>query len=164
MTRAPNVLSSSSTASWLSARSASRSKPTASRGVGQDNIFALNDRIEPKASNDGDVPRFTWWPQKGTTEWVQYTLPEPTKVGAVEVYWFDDVPPGGCHVPASWEILYQDGSDWKPVKPSGDYATKKDTYNRVTFAPVTTAALRLEAKLQDGYSAGILEWRVEAAK
>jgi DUF1680 family protein len=144
---------------------ATRSKPTASRGVGQDNIFALNDQIDPKASNDGAVPRFTWWPQKGSTEWVQYTFAEPATVGAVEVYWFDDVPPGGCHVPASWKILYQDGSGaWKPVKATSDYPTKKDTYNRATFEPVKTNALRLEAQLRDGYSGGILEWRVEPAK
>ena len=33
------------------------------------------------------------------------------------------------------------------------------TYNKVTFAPVTTTALRVEVQLQDGFSGGILCWR-----
>ena len=31
----------------------------------------------------------------------------------------------------------------------------------VTFEPVATRAVRLEAQLADGYSGGILEWRIE---
>jgi hypothetical protein len=34
----------------------------------------------------------------------------------------------------------------------------------VTFAPVTAKALRLKVKLRPGYSGGVLEWKVEAAK
>jgi DUF1680 family protein len=140
---------------------ASRSRPSASGGVGQDSISALNDQIEPKSSHDEAIPRFTWWPAKGQTEWLQYDFAQPATVSAVEVYWFDDVPPGGCHVPQSWSILYKDGDQWKPVKATSEYGTKKDQYNRATFEPVKTSALRIKAKLQEGYSAGVLEWRVE---
>jgi hypothetical protein len=31
----------------------------------------------------------------------------------------------------------------------------------VTFTPVTTTALRVEATLQRGFSGGILEWKTE---
>jgi hypothetical protein len=64
-------------------------------------------------------------------------------------------------VPQSWSILYKDGDQWKPVKATSEYGTKKDQYNRATFEPVKTSALRIKAKLQEGYSAGVLEWRVE---
>jgi hypothetical protein len=36
-----------------------------------------------------------------------------------------------------------------------------DQYNRVTFEPITTSALRIEAQLQPNWSGGILEWQVE---
>ena len=42
---------------------------------------------------------------------------------------------------------------------TGTYGVKPDAYNKVTFAPVTTTALRLEVQLQDGFSGGILRWR-----
>ena len=66
---------------------------------------------------------------------------------------------GKCRVPASARLLYKDGDDWKIV-PGGDVGLKPDTLNRVTFAPVTTTALRLDTQLQSKFSAGILEWEV----
>ncbi len=36
---------------------------------------------------------------------------------------------------------------------------ERDRFNYVTFTPVTTAALRLEAQLQPKFSSGILEWK-----
>jgi hypothetical protein len=41
------------------------------------------------------------------------------------------------------------------------YGVKKDMYNKVTFTPVRTSALRLEIQLQEKFSAGIHEWKVE---
>lgn len=43
----------------------------------------------------------------------------------------------------------------------GNYDTRKDQYNEVTFPAVKTTAVRLEVTLQNGYSGGILEWRVK---
>jgi hypothetical protein len=37
----------------------------------------------------------------------------------------------------------------------------KDRYNRVSFAPVRTDAVRLEVTLQAGLTAGVHEWRIE---
>lgn len=63
--------------------------------------------------------------------------------------------------PASWRVLYRDGGEWKPVEASTPGAVALDRFNRVTFAPVSTAALRLEVALQPGWSAGVQEWKVE---
>ncbi len=59
-------------------------------------------------------------------------------------------------------MLYKDSAgDWKPVEAAGEYATKRDAFNRVTFKPVNTSGLRLEVQLQPNVSGGVLEWRVE---
>jgi len=42
----------------------------------------------------------------------------------------------------------------------GETPKRIERYNKVTFDPVTTSALRIEATLQPGFSAGILEWTV----
>ena len=76
-------------------------------------------------------------------------------------YWFDDTGHGEVRVPASWRILYLDGSEWKPVDYTSPYAVEKDKYNAVAFKPVTTTALRLEVTMQSGWSAGLEEWRVK---
>jgi hypothetical protein len=38
---------------------------------------------------------------------------------------------------------------------------EKDKFNSVTFSPVQTSALRLEVQLQEDFSGGILEWRID---
>jgi hypothetical protein len=139
---------------------ASTSKVTASHFWELDSIAALNDQIEPKDSNDHDIPRFTWWDHRGTAEWVQYEFDKPHKVSAVEVYWFDDTGRGSCRAPQSWKLLCKDGAVWKPVEGAGEYGVKSDAYNRATFKPVETSGLRIEVQLKPKFSGGILEWRV----
>ena len=139
---------------------ASQSKTSASHTWQLDAIDALNDQNDPARSNDQAVPRFSWWDHKGTTEWVQYDFKSPSRISAVEVYWFDDTGAGSCRVPKSWRLLYKDGEAWKPVANASQYPAKLNAFNRVTFNPITTPALRLEAQLQSDFSAGILEWRV----
>ncbi len=121
----------------------------------------MNDQLLPKNSIDHSIPFLHWWPRKGTTEWVQYDLGRRQKATAVAVYWFDDTGHGSCRVPKSWRVLYQDGERWLPVKGASGYGVKLNGYNRVTFQPVMTTGLRLEAQLQPGFSGGILEWQVE---
>ena len=104
----------------------------------------------------------TWWPHQGTVEWVQYDFKAPRTVGQVDVYWFDDAPTGGgCRIPQSWRLLYQDGDDWKDVKSASAFGVQKDTFNSVTFKAVKTSGLRLEVQLQNDYAGGVLEWRVK---
>ena len=122
---------------------------------------ALSDGALPANSNDHDIPRMTWWPHQGTTEWVQYDFKQRRTVSEADLYWFDDTPTGGgCRIPASWKLLYQDGGDWKEVADASAYGVQKDRFNTVTFGEVMTSALRIEVQLQEGYSSGILEWRV----
>jgi uncharacterized protein len=59
--------------------------------------------------------------------------------------------------------LYRDGTEWKPVPEPSGYPLKVDQFCEVRFKPVTTDALRLEVKLEAGFSGGILEWFVGAA-
>ncbi|MGQ9823298.1 MAG: hypothetical protein ACUVQK_15705, partial [Thermogutta sp.] len=99
---------------------------------------------------------------RGTTEWAEYRWATPVKLSAAEVYWFDDEPTGGrCRVPASWRLLYLDGGEWRPVRTDDEFGLQKDAFNRVRFSPVETTGLRLEVRLRDDFSGGILEWRVE---
>jgi DUF1680 family protein len=135
---------------------ASTSKVTVSGGR---NPRAINDQAEPKSSDDASNTYFHWWPRKGTTEWVEYTFEKSAAVSEVEVYWFDDTGHGECRVPRSWRVLYKDGDQWKPVENRENYGVEKDRYNKITFNPVTTTALRLEVTLQPTWSAGIQEWK-----
>jgi DUF1680 family protein len=134
---------------------------TASHCWEADTVAALSDKLLPKNSNDQSIPRFTWWPHKGTTEWIQYDFDEPKRVSRVDVYWFDDTGGGGCRIPKSWRLLYKDGSEWKPVSNAGNYDVEKDKFHTVRFNPVQTTSLRIEVQLQPDFSGGILEWQVD---
>ena len=142
---------------------ASISKATASNDGVRPDVRELNDQREPKRSGDHGNRYLHWWPHKGTKEWVQYDFAKPTKVSAVEIYWFDDTGVGECRLPKSWGLLYRDNGQWKPVANPSEYGCAPDKYNRTTFEPVETDALRLEVQLPERFSAGIHEWRVEDA-
>jgi hypothetical protein len=135
--------------------------PTASHCWDSDTPDALCDDVLPKSSNDHGLDRFTWWPRKGSVEWVQYDFDKPMMISSASVYWFDDTPRGGCKLPKSWRLLYKDGKDWKPVEGASDYVVAKDKFCEVKFKEVTTPALRLEVQLEKDFSGGILEWRVK---
>jgi len=126
-----------------------------------DSTAALSDGDIPANSRDNSILRFTWWPHKGTAEWVQYDFPKPRQLKRAAVYWFDDSGNGGCRVPQSWKLLYQDGDDWKAVPNASAYGLEKDKFNEVTFDEIKITGLRLETQLQSDCSAGILEWQIE---
>jgi len=134
---------------------------TASHCHESDTVDALSDGRIPRSSNDRGIPRFTWWPHRGTSEWVSYNFDKPRKLSAAEVYWFDDTGTGQCRVPKGWRLEWLDGREWKAVEAADSYGVQRDTFNAVSFAPVTTSQLRLVAELQPDFSAGILEWRVK---
>lgn len=75
-----------------------------------DKLEAASDGIIPAAgsagSADHSVKRTTWWPRRGTTEWLRYDFTRPRTVRSTAVYWFDDTGTGACAVPASWKIQY----------------------------------------------------------
>ena len=132
----------------------------ASHAHESDSLEAVNDGLVPKSSNDGSIPRFTWWDHRGTSEWIEWGFPKVRKTSAVEVYWFDDTGHGQCRVPASWKLSYRVGEAWKPVEEASAFGTKLDAFNRVSFKPVECNGLRVEVQLQPQFSGGILEWRV----
>lgn len=125
-----------------------------------DTVDACSDGLLPANSNDHSIPRFTWWDHLGTVEWITWRFGEPRTVSECEVYWFDDTGVGQCRVPQSWTLQYREDQDWKPVKATNEPGVAKDTFNRITFEPVTTTELRIVVRLQPGFSGGILEWRV----
>jgi hypothetical protein len=140
---------------------ASRSRPSASHCWHSDSITALADQIQPDSSRDMSIPRFTWWNHRGGTEWVQYDFSKPAQISSVSVYWFDDEPAGGqCRVPGSWQLLYRDGDQWKPVTARSAFGVEQNRFNVVEFEPVTTDAVRISAELKPDMSGGILEWSV----
>ena len=139
---------------------ASRARPSASHVCPSDPVTAVNDRIDPSDSEDGSVPRFTWWNHRGTKEWIQYDFERPQKVSSVDIYWWGRVQKD-CRAPQSWRLLYKNGADWKAVDGPSEYDAKTDQFNHVTFSPVTTTALRVEVQLQPNFSGGILEWKVQ---
>jgi hypothetical protein len=69
---------------------ASTAKASASHANPTDSLEALGDGRPVTESGQLDSPRFTWWPRKGSAEWVQYDFAQPTTISSVEVYWFDD--------------------------------------------------------------------------
>lgn len=124
-----------------------------------DSVDAVNDGHRPASSDDHTIPRLTWWDHVGTDEWVELAYDTPVTLSSSAVYWFDDTGVGQCRVPASWRLLYRVDGDWVEVANPSGYGTKRDTYNEVGFDEVSTDGLRLEVRLQDGFSGGILEWR-----
>jgi hypothetical protein len=133
---------------------------TASHSFESDSVAAVNDGLVPSSSNDHDIPRFTWWPSRGTSEWLQWSFGKPRTVGKVEVYWFDDTGAGQCRVPAECQLEYRADAEWKPVPSAAPVGVAKDGFNSVTFPALTTDALRLVVKLREGFSGGVLEWRL----
>jgi len=129
-----------------------------------DTVEALHDRPMPSNSADQSIPRFTWWPHLGTTEWLQEQFPRPTRLSGIEVYWFDDTGHGGCRVPQSWRVLVRKGKQWVPVSDGSGYGVERDRFNAATFAPVETDAVRLEVQLRDGFSGGVLRWRLKTSQ
>jgi hypothetical protein len=126
-----------------------------------DNLLAVKHKSVPSSSSDKKVSRFTWWQRKGTSEWIEQRFEKSREVSSCEVYWYDDTGTGECRVPASWKVLWRDGEEWREVANPTDYGVEVDHFNKVQFDPAKTDALRIEVQLQEGYSGGILRWRVE---
>jgi DUF1680 family protein len=119
------------------------------------------DGEEPASSSDSSA-YFDWWPVQGSAaEWVEMTFAKPSTVSSTEIYWFDDTGRGGVRVPASWRLLYKSGDQWLPVQTQSAFGTARNAWNPLSFAPVTTMGLRIELSMQQGFSAGLQEWKVK---
>lgn len=126
-------------------------------------LDATNQSKAPKGSDDVSSPRATWWDNKGSNEWFEYSFAKPRKLTSTTVYWFDDEPFGGCRVPQSWKFVYQEpGSDeWKEVKTNDEYSCDPDRDVVVKFEEINASKVRIQVELQDDFSGGILRWVVE---
>ena len=134
-------------------------KTSASFCFPNDSVAAAFDGVLPKASNDESIPRLTFWNHLGTDEWVACEFGAPEEVKGVDVYWFDDSGKGHCRIPASWKVQWRAAKNapWQDVAAKGPIA--KDKFCTIDFpAPVKAQAVRLNVKLQQGWSGGILEW------
>ena len=135
--------------------------PTLASKARQIGGWGFNDQFEPKSSADLNTPYHYWWLKQGTEESIGYQFEKPETISATEVYWlafehYDVI----YQAPESWKLLYKEGDKWKEVSNHTPYGTETDTYNKVTFDPITTTELKLVAQLQRGYSGGVLEWKV----
>jgi uncharacterized protein len=137
-----------------------RAKVSLSFRSGNSQSWGINDGLEPKSSGEHPAALCHWWPHSGTHEWAQYAWKTPVTLKGSKVYWFDDTGRGGCRLPSSWRIEYRDGEDWKPVATSSNYPIAKDGWNEVEFTPVKTTAVRLSVQLQNGWAAGVHEWKL----
>ena len=121
-----------------------------------------NDQWEPKRSSDTSKPYHYWWLKRGTTEAITYQFDQEYEVSNVQVYWLDfDHYDGNFRTPESWALYYKDANgEWQEVTSHSPYTVSKDCYNSVDFAPVRTTGLKILAKLRQGESGGVLEWKV----
>ncbi|HEX9933804.1 MAG TPA: glycoside hydrolase family 127 protein [bacterium] len=138
------------------------SRSTVRASVESKSLVSLNDQFEPSGSDDRNVPYYSWWPIKDTTQWVQYVFAKPESVSSVQVYWRVDEPRGRCRLPENWKILYQDVQGlWKNFPDRTGYPINKDRFNEVRFDPVLAQSIKLEVRLRQTNTAGIYEWKVE---
>ncbi len=125
--------------------------------------LGLNDGFDPSSSSDTDKSYFYWWQKEGSEEWVEYQFGQPVLISASSVYWLNmDHYDVNYRVPESYSLSYQNNKgEWVEVKNHDAYERKPDQYNTIQFDPVKTKAVRLNAKLQEGFSCGILEWKIK---
>ncbi len=127
--------------------------------------FGVNDQWEPKSSADISKPYHYWWLKNGTIETLAYEFDREYEVSGVDVYWLEfDHYDGDYRVPASWTLYYKADGEWQPVDALTEYGVEKDKYNRLIFKPVATTGLKIAAQLQEGFSGGIIEWKVLPAQ
>ena len=122
---------------------------------------AVNDNQTPTGSDALDTPKFSWHPRRDSKEWISYKFDRPVILSSSEVYWLAGDKDGNYRLPVSWQLSWNRAGTWVPVEATADYPLRKDTFNRVTFKPVPTMEIRLEAQLPEDASSGILEWRVD---
>ncbi len=92
---------------------------------------------------------------------MQYDFKTPQDISGVAVYWFDDTGHGQCRVPTAWQVLYRAGDSWKRAVADSLGGVAANRLNPQSFSKINTTALRLNVKLQNDFSGGILEWEVK---
>ena len=136
--------------------------PSASQCWKYDTLQALTAGQKPTDSAGRKMLHFSFWPRKGTTEWVQYDLPSAETLGDMSVYWLDDeATNGGCRLPRKVTVKVRAAKDapWQIVEgASVEIAKDKPCAIRLPQSSVKAQAIRLEIDLRPGVSAGLLDW------
>jgi hypothetical protein len=129
--------------------------PSASFTSAWESAAAINDGIDPPASNDTANPRWGTWPNTGE-QWAELTWPSAVTLNRAEVYFFDDNQ--GIDLPASWRLQTWTGAGYTDVAGGSGYPVAADQYNAVTFTPTSTTRLRVVLQ-SAADSVGLLEVR-----
>jgi uncharacterized protein len=124
---------------------------------GDTKISALNDGKTPANSHDREQGSYGNWP-KVDTQWVQYDWSKPITTSKIDVYWWIDGE--GVGAPASYRVLYWNGTEFVPVANASGLGVAADAFNTTTFDRLHTDKLRLEIVSDGKHSTGILEWQV----
>ena len=96
------------------------------------------------------------WPETGT-QWIELDWSQPVTTNGSSVYFLDDG--GGVRLPASWVVQYWTGSAWVDVPNPSAFPAADNTFNAVSFDPVTTTKLRVSLQSGQG-SVGVIQWVV----
>lgn len=142
---------------------ASQATWTASHCWQGDSIDAVHDQIQPSASDDETIPRFTWWDHRGSEEWLQCDFGHTQKISQVRIYWWDERRVGRhCRVPAKCRITTMVDGQWQPVAEQTIDQLAIDRYSTIRFPATPLPKFRIEVQLQSEWSAGVLEVEVIA--
>lgn len=127
----------------------------------RDTIDALGDGILPENSSDQSIPRHSFWPRKGSTEWAAVEFDAPRVVRSVEAWFFDDQKHGGgCRLPVTVAVETKRGEAWVPAEPVRQRPAGADQSYFSRIKPVKTTGVRVQVTLAPGFSGGILELSV----
>jgi len=130
---------------------------TTSSVSGHERLEAIQDGMDPSASNDHRNGAYGNWPATGT-QWVQYEWSKPVSTRQSEVYWWQDGQ--GIKLPAACRLWYWADGKFVPVPSAKGLGVAADQYNITSHDEITTNKLRLEFDGSGKSSTGILEWKV----
>ena len=133
-----------------------------------ESLSAVNDGIVRSNSYNPSKPRYGTWGNRSSYETVTYTWGSEVIIDSTDLYlWYDgtegEYTSGGILVPKSVEFEYLDAEgNWKSVPNAEGLGREMDKFNKTTFDPFTTTALRVKLNKQsnDSNGVGIMEWKV----
>ncbi|MBT2700394.1 RICIN domain-containing protein [Bacillus sp. ISL-40] len=111
--------------------------------------------------NDGDISSIRWtnWDPNSwrSEDWVAIDFGSENTISKLDFHFYDDG--GGTRPPASLQLEYWDGTEWKAIDGTQlDVNAKKDL--TVNFAPVTTSKVRVVMKAMPNTCIAISEIEV----